>query len=789
MSDGRGAWWRSRRFGRSVLALPVGVVGVLLWVVVAGGTQPYETYEEAVGTDGPAARFRFDDTSGSSTIADSAGSYTATNSGIGLGGEGPFGGSKSGSFGGEAYASLPSNPLAGADEFTAEGWVDWSGGSSYEQPVFDFGSSTTNYMYLTPAGGGSEHELLFEIRTGASSDVQVTASKLVSKQWVYVAVTETSSGTLTLYVNGEQVGQTTSATLFPSSLGSVSDDYLGKSQDVSAPLFEGSMSNVAFYSKALSAARIKAHYEAGEYPVNTAAPTISGTATDGDTLSAEAGSWSGLTPITYEYQWILCNSAGAECANIPSATESEYTLGHGDVGDTLRVAVTGSNSEGNSTATSAQTTVIAPLAPSHTAPPAISGTAEQGQLLSASNGTWSGTPPLSYTYKWEACNSSGEECETIADATSSSYRVVGSQVGGALRVVVTAENAGGSKSATSEVTGVVTTGPPVDTGLPVVSGAVEEGQTLSASAGSWAGTEPISYAYQWERCNSSGESCSIISGATDSSYALGAEDVGNTMRVVVTARNTVGSSSVSSPATTIVAQSQIFLYGLQFGSEGTGNGQFDHPADVAVAPNGDLWVLDMYNNRLEEFNEDGEYIRQFGSKGAGAGQFNNPDALAVDASGNVWVLDPENDRVEEFSEEGAYLSQIALEIPGEGVLGYPEGLAVDAHGDIWVSDTYDGRLVVFRNNGEYLKTVGSQGSEPGQLSEPAGLAVDANGDVWVADWGAESRSSAKKVALSSSSIQMVRAMVSSTNLTGLRSRLTTMCWLLKLGITVFRSST
>lgn len=923
MSDGRGVWWRSRRF---VLALPVGVVGVLLWVVVAGGTQPYETYEEAVGTDGPAAQFRFDDTSGSSTIADSAGSYTATNSGIGLSSEGPFGGSKSGSFGGEAYASLPSNPLAGADEFTAEGWVDWSGGSSYEQPVFDFGSSTTNYMYLTPAGGGSEHELLFEIRTGASSDVQVTASKLVSKQWVYVAVTETSSGTITLYVNGEQVGQTTSATLFPSSLGSVSDDYLGKSQDVSAPLFEGSMSNVAFYSKALSAARIKAHYDAGEYPVNTAAPTISGTATDGDTLSAEAGSWSGLTPITYGYQWMLCNSAGAECANISSATETKYTLGHGDVGDTLRVAVTGSNSEGNSTATSAQTTVIAPLSPSNTALPAISGTAEQGQLLSASNGTWSGTPPLSYTYKWEACNSSGEECETIAGATSSSYRVAGSQVGGTLRVVVTAENAGGSKSATSEATGVVTTGPPVNTGLPVISGTVEEGQTLSASAGSWAGTEPYSYTYQWERCNSSGESCSNISGAagstysvsvgdvgrtlrvvvtaknsigsteatsqqstvvvgppvntsapaisgterdgqalsasdgtwtgtlpltyayqwqscnssgeacsnisgatsstytlghddvgktvrvlvtatnsvgsasvsseasgvvvalapssiveptisgageenrtltatvgewagtptleysyqwqscdslggacmdiagaTSSSYVLAAENVGNTVRVVVTATNVAGSSSASSKASAVVVQTRTLVYSSQFGSEGSGNGQFEHPADVAVAPDGDLWVLDAYNDRVEEFNDKEEYLRQFGSSGSGDGQLSSPKALAMDASGNLWVLDSGNERVEEFNDEGSYLAQFALKIPGEGYLRRPEGIAIDSHGDIWISDSARGHLAVFKSNGEYIKTVSSQGSEPGQLEEPEGLAIDSHGDVWVVD--------------------------------------------------------
>ncbi|HTA15944.1 MAG TPA: LamG domain-containing protein, partial [Solirubrobacteraceae bacterium] len=274
------------------------VLGALVWVVVAGGTQPYETYENAVAADGPVAQFRFDDAVASSTLADSAGSYAAANSGIVLGGEGPFGGSKSGAFGGAAYASLPSSPLASATAFSAEGWVDWTGGTSYEQPVFGFGSSATNYMYLTPAGG-SKHLMLFEIRTGASTDVQVTAPKLVAKAWKYVMVTETSAGTLTLYVNGEQVGQTTGATIFPSSLGSTASDYLGKSLISTAPLFNGSMSNVAFYTKALSASQVEAHYDAGEYPVNTVLPTITGTAKDGSTLTASKGTWTGMTPITY----------------------------------------------------------------------------------------------------------------------------------------------------------------------------------------------------------------------------------------------------------------------------------------------------------------------------------------------------------------------------------------------------------------------------------------------------------------------------------------------------------
>ncbi len=433
---------------------------LLVSAVAAGGTQPYETYESTVAADGPVAQFRFGDAVGSGTIADSVGSYTATNNGVVLGGEGPFGGSGSGSFGGEEYASLPSDPLAGASAFTVEGWVDWAGGSVYKQPIFDVGSSSTNYMYLTPASTLTSHMMLFEIHTSGGSDVQVVAPKMAANVWRYLTVTETSTGTLTLYVDGEELRQLTGVSLFPSSLGSAPDVYLGRSVGGEV-LFGGLLSNVAFYTKALSASQVKAHYDAGEFPVDTALPTISGTAKDGNTLTSTKGTWTGLSPITFAYQWTLCNSAGGSCSSVPGASEAKYTLGHEDVGGTLRVAATGSNSAGSGTATSAQSALVAPLAPSNTVLPVISGAAQQGQLLSASEGSWNGTPPLSYAYQWESCNSTGGSCKKITGATASTYRALGSQIGDTLRAVVTAENAGGSKSATSEATAVITTGPPV----------------------------------------------------------------------------------------------------------------------------------------------------------------------------------------------------------------------------------------------------------------------------------------------------------------------------------------
>jgi hypothetical protein len=197
-----------------------------------------------------------------------------------------------------------------------------------------------------------------------------------------------------------------------------------------------------------------------------------------------------------------------------------------------------------------------PSAPTNTKAPAVSGTAQQGQTLNVSNGSWTGNP-TSFAYKWEDCNSSGASCTIISGATGNNYTLTASDVGSTIRAIVTATNAGGSNSATSAQTGVVqssTPAAPTNTAAPAVSGTAQQGQTLTTSNGSWTGN-PSGFSYVWEDCNSSGASCTVISGATGNSYALTANDVGHTIRSAVTATNAGGSSSASSAATAVVAAS------------------------------------------------------------------------------------------------------------------------------------------------------------------------------------------------------------------------------------------
>lgn len=195
-------------------------------------------------------------------------------------------------------------------------------------------------------------------------------------------------------------------------------------------------------------------------PTNTSLPTITGTAQEGQTLTADPGTWTG-SPTSYAYQWRRCNATGASCADIAGATAATYLLAAADVGKTIRVVVTASNASGaGAPATSAQTAVVtaAGTAPVNTAPPTIAGTALQGQTLTESDGTWTGTPAPTFTRQWRRCDASGGGCTDIPGATAATYLLAAADVGKTIRAVVTGTNSAGSSSATSAQTAVVAAG-------------------------------------------------------------------------------------------------------------------------------------------------------------------------------------------------------------------------------------------------------------------------------------------------------------------------------------------
>lgn len=175
----------------------------------------------------------------------------------------------------------------------------------------------------------------------------------------------------------------------------------------------------------------------GAPPVNTVAPVISGSTSLNSLLSCTTGTWTGTAPITYAYQWKRNGN------DIIGATSSLYTIQVADSAAAITCTVTATDVNGSAAATSNTITAQTFVAPTNTVAPAISGTAQEGQTVTCSTGTWTGTPIITYTYQWKRNGSN------IGSATSSSYLLVSADVGQSITCQVTATNAVGSNNATS----------------------------------------------------------------------------------------------------------------------------------------------------------------------------------------------------------------------------------------------------------------------------------------------------------------------------------------------------
>jgi hypothetical protein len=197
--------------------------------------------------------------------------------------------------------------------------------------------------------------------------------------------------------------------------------------------------------------------------------------------------------------------------------------------------------------------------------PSITGgsSPQTGQQLSATNGSWSGASSSGFTYAWQRCDSAGANCSPIGGATQSTYVVVSADLGRKLRVAVTASNAAGqSAPATSNATGTVTQAgsvtPPTNTVYPVVGFGFGQttplvGSTVTATTGTWSGTFPMTFTYQWKRCASPNADCFAIPNARSSFYTIPAIYYGMSLRVEVTATNAAGTASQNSEATPLVS--------------------------------------------------------------------------------------------------------------------------------------------------------------------------------------------------------------------------------------------
>jgi RHS repeat-associated protein len=296
--------------------------------------------------------------------------------------------------------------------------------------------------------------------------------------------------------------------------------------------------------------------------------------------------------------------------------------------------------------------------------------------------------------------------------------------------------------------------PPKSTSPPTLSSASPAFETMLsvASNGSWSNS-PLTYGYQWKRCNGSGQECAPIIGAVNANYKTTGADAGHTLVLQVTATNADGSSSATSAPTSVIAAPKIFG-----GSAGREAGRFFGPTGVAVDSHGHLWVADEGNDRVQEFGAGGEALGQIGSTGTYpcGGVLCFPTGVAVH-EGNVWVTDDLHERLLEFHENGQLVREVGKEGTGEGQFGTtdPSSLAVDAQGNVWVADSKNRRVEEFNSEGRFERQFGSAGSGDGQFEWIGGIAIAPNGSIWVSDLGHDR---IEQFSLSGGSVKFTKAL-------------------------------
>jgi len=169
-------------------------------------------------------------------------------------------------------------------------------------------------------------------------------------------------------------------------------------------------------------------------------------------------------------------------------------------------------------------------------------------------------------------------------------------------------------------------------------------------------------------------------------------------------------------------------------------GNLNAPRGVIAAPDGSIYVADTGNSRVVKFDQAGQVVATWGSKTpdgqtpAAPGTLNEPWGVAVDAQGNVFVADTWNHRVQKLDANGKFLSEWSTAGQGNAEpnrLWGPRGIAVSADGRVYVTDTGNKRVVVFDANGKFL--FGFDTSGDGRLDEPVGIALGPDNKVYVAD--------------------------------------------------------
>jgi sugar lactone lactonase YvrE len=189
-------------------------------------------------------------------------------------------------------------------------------------------------------------------------------------------------------------------------------------------------------------------------------------------------------------------------------------------------------------------------------------------------------------------------------------------------------------------------------------------------------------------------------------------------------------------------QGKVLLTLGKAGVVGEGPDTFSGPADVVVAPNGDIFVADghvaMSNGRVVKFSKDGKFIKAWGKLGSGPGEFNVPHSIAMDSKGRIFVADRSNNRLQIFDQDGKFIEQWKQ-------FGRPSGVYIDRNDAIYVADSQSnaaqnpgykrGIYIGSAKDGKVTAFIPYSGPDPDKVANEGaeGIAADAKGNVYIGD--------------------------------------------------------
>jgi sugar lactone lactonase YvrE len=178
------------------------------------------------------------------------------------------------------------------------------------------------------------------------------------------------------------------------------------------------------------------------------------------------------------------------------------------------------------------------------------------------------------------------------------------------------------------------------------------------------------------------------------------------------------------------------------GVAGATDDTFNQPSDVAIAPNGDIFVADGHggdsNARIVKFSKDGKFIKTWGKKGSAPGEFDVPHGLAFDSQGRLFVADRSNNRIQIFDQDGKFIAEWTQ-------FGRPSGIFIDANDTLYVADHAStaklnpgvkrGIRIGSAKDGTVRAYIPGLGADPESYSVGEGVAADAAGNIYMAETG------------------------------------------------------